>query len=157
MSVRAHWLDHRIPPPLVAVVVAIGMWAVSAWGPRLSMPAPASHMTALLLAAAGLAIDAAALATFRLSRTTFNPLKPHGASTLVTRGPYRFSRNPMYVGSGFLLLAWAVYLDALLALAGVVVFVLYITRFQIRPEERVLAALFGEQYTSYAARVRRWL
>jgi protein-S-isoprenylcysteine O-methyltransferase Ste14 len=157
MSARAHWLDHRIPPPVVAVVVAIGMWAVSAWGPLLSIPAAASHMTALLLAAAGLAIDAAALATFRLSRTTFNPLKPHGASTLVTRGPYRFSRNPMYVGSVFLLFAWAVYLDALLPLAGIVVFVLYITRFQIRPEERVLAALFGQQYASYATRVRRWL
>jgi protein-S-isoprenylcysteine O-methyltransferase Ste14 len=157
MSVRAQWLDHRIPPPLVAALAAIGMWAVSAWGPPLPMPPAGRHMAAIVLAAVGLAIDAAALATFRLSRTTFNPLKPHRASTLVTRGPYRFSRNPMYVGSVCLLLGWAVYLSALLPLAGIPVFVLYIARFQIQPEELVLAAMFGEQYTSYAARVRRWL
>ena len=63
----------------------------------------------------------------------------------------------MYVGMGLLLLAWAVYLAALLPLAGPVVYVLYITRFQIQPEERVLASIFGEQYAAYASRVRRWL
>jgi protein-S-isoprenylcysteine O-methyltransferase Ste14 len=75
----------------------------------------------------------------------------------VTHGLYRISRNPMYVGSVLLLLGWAVYLSALLPFAGIAVFVAYITRFQIRPEERVLAALFGEAYANYAARVRRWL
>ena len=56
-----------------------------------------------------------------------------------------------------LLLAWAVYLSALAPFAGPVIFVLYITRFQIEPEERVLKTIFGEEYSSYAARVRRWL
>ena len=63
----------------------------------------------------------------------------------------------MYVGLALLLLAWAVYLAALLPFAGIVLFVLYLTRFQIQPEERVLQRLFGEQYADYAARVRRWL
>ncbi len=63
----------------------------------------------------------------------------------------------MYVGMCFLLLAWAVHLSALLPFAGPVLFALYITRFQIQPEERALIQLFGEQYVQYTARVRRWL
>jgi len=63
----------------------------------------------------------------------------------------------MYVGMCFLLLAWSVYLSALLPFAGPVIFVLYITRFQVKPEERALVQLFGEQYAQYTTRVRRWL
>ena len=63
----------------------------------------------------------------------------------------------MYVGMAFVLLAWAVHLSALLPPAGIVLFVFYITRYQIRPEERALERIFGEQYRAYCARVRRWL
>ena len=63
----------------------------------------------------------------------------------------------MYVGIALLLTAWACYLSALWPFLGPVLFVLYIDRFQIESEERVLKALFGEEYAAYAARVRRWL
>lgn len=63
----------------------------------------------------------------------------------------------MYVGMCFLLLAWAVHLSALLPLAGPILFILYMTRFQIKPEERILTKLFGQEYVDYTARVRRWL
>lgn len=63
----------------------------------------------------------------------------------------------MYVGMALLLLSWAVYLSAVLPFAGPLLFALYITRFQIQPEERALRAIFGEAYAAYAARVRRWL
>ena len=63
----------------------------------------------------------------------------------------------MYVGMALFLLAWAVYLSAALPFAGPLLFALYITRFQIAPEERVLTALFGADYLAYASRVRRWL
>jgi protein-S-isoprenylcysteine O-methyltransferase Ste14 len=157
MTGRAHFLEHRIPPPVVAVLVAVAMWVVSGLGPQWAMPVVARDVIAALFALAGVGVDLAALATFRGSRTTFNPLQPARASSLVTHGLYRVSRNPMYVGSVLLLLGWAVELSALLPFAGIVVFVLYITRFQIRPEERALAALFGDEYANYAARVRRWL
>ncbi len=97
------------------------------------------------------------LAAFRASRTTINPLKLDHASALVTGGVYRVTRNPMYVGVMLLLLAWGIYLSSLLSLAGLPVFVMYITRFQIQPEERVLRNIFGEKYSSYEKRVRRWL
>ena len=150
-------LEHRIPPPVVGALVAAGMWGVSTLGPQLSVRSEARYAAAAILVAAGLAFDLLGLLAFRASRTTINPLAPERASALVTGGVYRITRNPMYVGMAFLLLAWAVHLSALLPFAGIAVFVLYITRFQIRPEERVLKGLFGEQYASYAARVRRWL
>jgi protein-S-isoprenylcysteine O-methyltransferase Ste14 len=63
----------------------------------------------------------------------------------------------MYLGLLLLLLAWAVFLSNPLALLLVPVFVLYITRFQINPEERALSSLFGGEYAAYRERVRRWL
>jgi protein-S-isoprenylcysteine O-methyltransferase Ste14 len=150
-------LEHKIPPPVVGAVVAAGMWGVSALGPQLSIAAAPKYLAVALLVAAGLAFDLLGLLAFQTSRTTFNPLKPERASALVTGGVYRITRNPMYVGAALLLLAWAVHLSAVVPFAGPIVFALYITRFQIQPEERVLKHLFGESYTAYAARVRRWL
>lgn len=110
-----------------------------------------------MLIATGLTFDLLGLIAFHRSRTTINPLRPERTSALVTQGIYRITRNPMYVGMALLLLAWAVYLSALLPFAGVPLFMSYITRFQIRPEERMIEKLFGAEFLGYAARVRRWL
>jgi len=75
---------------------------------------------------------------------------------LVTGGIYRFTRNPMYVGLLLVLVAWATFLSSLWTLVGPLAFVLYITRFQIKPEESALATLFGQPYADYRAKVRRW-
>ena len=98
-----------------------------------------------------------ALLAFRRARTTVNPLRPERASTLVTTGVYRITRNPMYVGLMLALLAWSVFLASPLSLVGPVVFIAYINRFQIRPEEAVLTAKFGPVYEQYKSTVRRWL
>jgi protein-S-isoprenylcysteine O-methyltransferase Ste14 len=63
----------------------------------------------------------------------------------------------MYVGLLLVLIAWAAYLTSAWALLGPLGFVLYISRFQIAPEERVLSTLFGAEYTAYQSKVRRWL
>jgi protein-S-isoprenylcysteine O-methyltransferase Ste14 len=92
-----------------------------------------------------------------MPRTTTNPLKPANASALVVRGIYRVTRNPMYLGLAALLAAWAIYLSSLAALAVLPLFVLYINRFQIAPEERALRSRFGAEFEAYRARVRRWI
>jgi protein-S-isoprenylcysteine O-methyltransferase Ste14 len=84
-------------------------------------------------------------------------LHPENASALVTYGIYRLSRNPMYCGMAALLLAWAAYLQSPLSVLGIAVFVLYITQFQIKPEERTLEKLFGDAFLRYKSSVRRWL
>ena len=150
-------LEHKIPPPLLGALLAGAMWGAGSVGPQLNIPSAAGLVAVALLAVAGAAFDVLGLLAFRAARTSVNPLRPERASALVTGGVYRVTRNPMYVGMLFFLLAWAVYLAALLPIAGPLLFALYITRFQIRPEERVLKAKFGLRYVAYAARVRRWL
>jgi protein-S-isoprenylcysteine O-methyltransferase Ste14 len=123
--------------------------------PTLTFPIPS--VIAFTLAAVGVSLDAVALLHFLRRRTTINPLKPDSASALVTGGIYRFTRNPMYLGGATLLLAWALYLGNVAAFAGVPLFILYMNRFQIAPEERALEARFGAEYLAYRTRVPRWL
>ncbi len=150
-------LEHKIPPPVVGTLVAAAMWSVSALEPQFPSATGPKYAAVAILVVAGVVFDLLGLLAFRAVRTTVNPLKPERASALVTGGVYRISRNPMYVGMVLLLLAWAVYLSALLPFAGPLIFGLYITRFQIQSEERVLKDIFGEKYSAYASRVRRWL
>ena len=150
-------LEHRIPPPLVAVLTAAVMWGLSRLLPGDNVPFLVCAVPAGMLALAGLAVMLAGVWSFRRARTTVNPLRPASASALVTGGIYRWTRNPMYLGMATLLLAWAAWLASPAALPGVLLFVAYIQRFQIQPEEEALERLFGDGYRDYCARVRRWL
>jgi protein-S-isoprenylcysteine O-methyltransferase Ste14 len=149
-------LELKVPPPVVALALAGVMWAVATKTPFLSPPV-SSHAAAYLVAAAGFLIEVAGVLSFLLARTTPNPLDPSSTSRLVMTGVYRFTRNPMYLGDLLMLVGWGVYLSNILALIVTPLFVLYINRFQITPEERILAAICGPQYAAYRARVRRWL
>ena len=151
------WLEHRIPPPAVGLLIAALMWALAGIGPALPMSAPVRLGLALALAALALAFDAAGLWAFYRARTTVNPLRPARAATVVTGGIYRITRNPMYVGMAMLLTAWGIDLGDIAVMVGPVLFVVFITRFQIVPEERALQAKFGEPYARYMGDVRRWL
>lgn len=148
-------LELKIPPPIVFIIVASGMWAAAKLGPLVSVPA--GQIVGTFLMIAGLAFNIAAIITVRRAKTTFNPLRPETTTALVSTGLFGLSRNPMYLGMLIVLLGWAFYLSSLVAFIGPVVFVLYITRFQIIPEERVLSSLFGARFTEYKAKVRRWI
>ncbi len=150
-------LDQKIAPPVVGALTAAAMWGLAALGPQITIPSGLKYAAVATLVTTGLAFSVSGIRAFRASRTSISPLASAQGSALVTEGVYRISRNPMYLGVACLLLAWAVHLSALLPFAGIIAFILYITRFQIMPEERALAETFGEQYSTYAARVRRWL
>lgn len=152
------FLELRIPPPLVGLIVAGAMWVIASSLPTL-LPLPASLRlpAAVILALVGVAIGLSGVVSFRHAQTTVNPLKPETSTSLVSTGIYRITRNPMYLGMLAVLLAWAAYLPSVLALLGPVAFSLYITRFQIIPEERVLHSLFGTAFDEYTQKVRRWL
>ena len=150
---------NTIPwPPLLfagAAVLALGLqqvvplpWPGGAWAAVLAM-------AGVFLAAAGIALDLATMLAFRRHRTTVLPNR--GATRLITDGPFRFSRNPIYVGNTLLVagaglafgIAWLV--PAALAAA-------FATRkLAIEREERHLALRFGQDWTTYAARTPRWL
>lgn len=150
-------LELKIPPPAVALLIAAAMWEISQVTPRVDVPALVRAFAGIALAVAGGGIALAGNLTFRRAGTTVNPFKPESATALVTSGAFRYTRNPMYVGLGLLLLGWAAYLCSIPALLCLPVFILYLNRFQIAPEERALTALFGAAYTDYQAGVRRWL
>ncbi len=150
-------LETKIPPPVVALLFAIAMWGLAKVTPLMSLPANFRITVAGLTALGGLAFSLAGMLAFRSAETTINPLKPQTASTLVTTGVYRLTRNPMYVGLLLVLVSWATYLSSAWAFFGPVAFVLYITRFQILPEEQALIGLFGQEFDEYRRRVRRWL
>lgn len=152
-----HKLELKVPPPAVALLLAVAMWGLGGLAPHVELPSAVRVTAASLIALAGLGFDLAGVIAFGRAKTTVNPLRPDKTATVVTSGVYRITRNPMYVGMALILLAWAVLLSSAWALLGPLVFVLYITRFQIRPEERALAALFGSSYADYLASVRRWL
>ena len=105
----------------------------------------------------GLFFNFAGGVSFRSAKTTGNPNRPEMAASLVISGIYRISRNPMYVGLIFLLLAWATWLGSVFSMAIIVIFQQYMTRFQIIPEEKALAKCFAEKYHDYCSQVRRWL
>ncbi len=150
-------LEKKIPPPLVALLFGFLMWLLAPFTPTLNFGDSNQLVLALLLTGLGLALDLIALITFFTAKTTINPLAPHNTTRLVTQGIYRFTRNPMYLGSCLFLAAWACFLSAPLTILGICGFVLYINHLQIKPEEAALSALFGDQYSEYKRRVRRWI
>ncbi|MEG0002275.1 MAG: isoprenylcysteine carboxylmethyltransferase family protein [Comamonas sp.] len=149
-------LELKVPPPVVALVLALFMWLTPAVAGLVQMPQPARVMLAVVLLLVGQGISIAGIVALRRAKTTMHPMKASLVSSLVVDGVYRLTRNPMYVGLLLTLMAWAVSLANPFAAPWLVVYVLYITRFQIIPEERLLASLFGAEYAAYQARVSRW-
>ncbi|MHC1782286.1 MAG: isoprenylcysteine carboxylmethyltransferase family protein [Anaerolineaceae bacterium] len=151
-------LDLKILPDVVLLITA----AVMCGAARLTPPLAGLPLLTRVIAGGipfllGLAIVQAAGLEFRRASTSTDPLRPGSASALVTSGIYRFSRNPMYLGMAVVLLGWGLFLMNFISLALVSFFVTYITLFQILPEERLLAARFGDVYRSYGKKVRRWI
>lgn len=150
-------LERKVPPPVVLLLVGGAMWWVARESPLIEISVTARIVAAGAIAALGIAIAVAGAVALRRAGTTVNPIKPETATAMVTGGVYRFTRNPMYLGLLLLLVAWAVYLSSAWALLGPLLFALYITRFQIVPEERAPRSLFGPAHEAYMSRTRRWL
>ena len=150
-------LENRIPPPIVTLLVAAAMWGGSFAAPPFTTNSALHYgLVALLFVLAGL-FGFPAVRAFIRAKTTIDPVRIDRASTIVTTGAFSVTRNPMYVAMTLLLLSWAAYLATAWSLLGPVLFVLFITRFQIIPEERAMAAKFGAAYLAYKGRVHRWI
>ncbi len=151
------FLELRIPPPLVGLAMGAGMWAIAHAAPTLQLSSSVRWAVTAALILIGVVVALGGVMSFRRARTTVNPLKPETSAALVTSGVYSFTRNPMYLGMLLVLVGWSAYLSSVWALVGPICFALYITRFQIIPEERVLDGLFGAPFADYKKRVRRWI
>lgn len=110
-----------------------------------------------LLLVVGLLLMLVAAGQFIAAKTTINPMRPARASNLITTGVFAISRNPIYLADLLLLAALAVWLGNAFNVALLALFVWYLDRFQIAPEECALRDKFGAAYDAYCSRVRRWL
>jgi protein-S-isoprenylcysteine O-methyltransferase Ste14 len=154
---QKNFLELKIPPPIVFLAFAGIMWLLSIALPWTAFALPPKKPIALTAAAIGGIFAGSGILSFLRAHTTLSPEKPVKTTKLVVTGVYAITRNPMYLSLLFVLIAWAIYLANIAALVPIPFFVVYLTRFQIRPEERILASLFGGEYEAYCARVRRWL
>jgi protein-S-isoprenylcysteine O-methyltransferase Ste14 len=155
MAENADNAGVRFPPPaLYALAVLAGYVANLRWSLPIGGGAFAT-MVAWSLIVVWLALTISSIGTFRRSRTSIVPIRP--ATTLVISGPYRFTRNPMYLGLAALTIALGLFMNSWWPIAFVVPVLLIVRLFVIAPEERYLTRRFGADYVAYMRRVRRWI
>lgn len=150
-------LELKVPPVLIALGVAGLMWLVTLVTPSLQAPVPYRLVVASVLFVAAAILFASAAVVVMRAGTTVNPVTPQRSRELVTTGVYGFTRNPMYLAMLLALIAFSALVSNAFAAALTAVFVMYINRFQIAPEERFLSARFGQRYEAYLRKVRRWV
>lgn len=152
-----HPLALRVPPLLVWGGFGLLGWLAAFLSRALSIDYPGRPWVTGACVIGGLVFALSGVASFRRARTTVNPMKPDATTALVVSGIYRVTRNPMYLGFLLFLVAEIAWLANPVACLTAPLFVLYLNRFQILPEEDFLRAQFGPEYDVYVARVRRWL
>ncbi|MCL2160469.1 MAG: isoprenylcysteine carboxylmethyltransferase family protein [Betaproteobacteria bacterium] len=149
------FLELKLPPLAVGFACFLGMRFCP---PVFMLPISSiARWTGFgVLFVLGLSLLVTGARTFLKAQTSLSPTMPSKASSLVTTGIYGYTRNPMYLGGLVMLSAGALVLAKLSAWFFLPLFVMYLTRFQIIPEERVLRARFGAEFDDYTRRVRRW-
>jgi protein-S-isoprenylcysteine O-methyltransferase Ste14 len=133
------------------------MWLAVLYFPALNFRFPFQLVVAWLIGISGALTCALGIVEFRRAKTTVNPTRPDSASSLVRTGIYRRTRNPMYVGFFLILTGWAAAFANVASFLVLPAFVAYMNRFQIKPEERALASIFGDDFRAYCAEARRWI
>jgi|APFre7841882724_1041349.scaffolds.fasta_scaffold05420_1 protein-S-isoprenylcysteine O-methyltransferase Ste14 len=150
-------LELKIPPLALTLIFALAIVAFGYLAPSANAPFPGHRGVAVAFLLVGIAVAVAAVVQFRQAKTSVNPMLPDRASAIVATGVFRLSRNPMYVGMALVLLGLCAWWSTLPGFALVPLFCLYMTEFQIKPEEGALLSRFGPEFGTYMARVRRWL
>jgi protein-S-isoprenylcysteine O-methyltransferase Ste14 len=139
--------------PLCFIVAAVLTWLAPSYWP----PSPLSDILLAiggLLVIGGVALYASALVAFSRVKTTKAP--HHPVTHLVTSGPFKLSRNPIYLGAAMVLVGIGLILGSWWFLAAAIIAALLTTKLAIEGEERHLEARFGKRYRDYRKRVRRW-
>jgi protein-S-isoprenylcysteine O-methyltransferase Ste14 len=147
-------METKIPPPIVTLIFIF----LIGFSNRLIEPFSFEYQTPLgvMIIICGLSVLISAARVFKQLETTINPMQPSQASKLAIIGPFKYTRNPMYLGMSIMLIGFGLIFGAKLTVCLVVMFILYITVFQIIPEERAMQEKFTD-WNDYCLKVRRWL
>ncbi len=148
-------MKNKIPPPIVTFFFGLCIYFSQEYFPEFNLEF--LSILSYILYFAGLNVLILAVRLFKKQNTTVNPIKIENASSLVTSGIFKYSRNPMYLGMVIILFGLALMFNLVGGILFVFLFMIYITKFQIRPEEEVMERLFGEDFIKYKHKVRMWL
>lgn len=146
---------RKIIPPVYLIMTLVLMWVMHHYASVFQYIRPPFAYAGIALVFCGIAMAAISAGMFRLAGTGLEPFDE--ATTLVTGGFYRYTRNPMYMGMFLMLLGVAILLGSVGALLPVPVFVLIIRNHFVLGEERFMEAAFGQPYLDYKSAVRRWI
>ena len=148
-------MNNKIPPPIVTLICGLAIYFSKTFFNKFF--SYNNNTISLFLLILGFTVFTLAVKAFNRQKTTVNPLEPRQASSLVSSGIFKYSRNPMYLGMLIVLLSISFKFN----LAGGIVislfFYLFITKFQILPEEEAMNELFGDEFIEYSNRTRRWI
>ena len=148
-------METKIPPPIVTLVFGLSIYFSR--GIFQVVEIKYSFYFGILLLILGFIILISAVRLFRKDETTVNPLSPEQATKLVTDGIFKYSRNPMYLGMALVLGSIAIFFNLIGGIILVGLFCVYITKFQILPEERAMRDLFSDDFDKYTKVTRRWI
>jgi len=144
-----------LPPPLIYIAGLAAGGVVEFFRSTQGPPWPISVTIAVACVLAFVALAFPAVARFRRAGTSENPFRP--STALVVDGPYRITRNPMYLGMAVLYVGVAFVLGLMWAFLFLPFAVIAVDRLVIAREEPYLERKFGEEYVEYKRRVRRWI
>ena len=148
-------MDNKVPPPIVTFICGLAIYfSKSFFNEFFSY---SNNIISLFLLILGLVVFLSAVKSFRKQKTTVNPLEPKQASSLVTSGIFKFSRNPMYLGMLTILLSLSFKFNLIGGMTISLFFYIFITKFQIIPEEAAMNELFGNEFIDYSKKTRRWI
>ena len=148
-------MNNKIPPPIIALVCALGILFSKPFFKEYSNVNNSS--ISILFFLIGIACFFFAIKLFNKHNTTISPLKPEKATSLIVSGIYMYSRNPMYLGMLFILISTSIRFNIIGGIISISTFIVYITKFQIIPEEEQLKRIFGEKFLNYKKKTRMWL
>ena len=148
-------MKNKIPPPIVTFFFGLCIYFSQEYFPEFNLEF--LTMLSYILYFAGLTVLILAVRLFKKQNTTVNPIKIENASSLVTSGIFEYSRNPMYLGMALILLGLTLIFNVIGGTLFTLLFTIYITKFQIKPEEEVMERLFEEDFLEYKQNVRMWL
>ena len=146
----------KIPPFFVFLIFGILMYLLAQFLPVGYFEFFGQEYLMVFLCVMAVIIMAISLFQFIRANTTVDPRTPSKVDSLVTEGLYKYSRNPMYLAMLLILLAWGLWLGNAFNTLLAALFVSYMNRFQIIPEEEALLQRFGSEYRQYLSKVRRW-
>jgi|TARA_Y100000992_G_C21180959_1_gene450657 protein-S-isoprenylcysteine O-methyltransferase Ste14 len=148
-------MNNKIPPPIVTLISGLIIFFSKPLFPEYNSNLINVFSTIFLFL--GLLVFFLAVASFKKYKTTVNPLQPSNASHLVISGIFRFTRNPMYLGMALILLSLSLKFNLLGGLIVTALFIMFITKFQIIPEEDAMLSLFRDEFETYKENTRRWI